>query len=820
MAYAHGAAGAPLVLGAALRRNSIPRPWSNDVFLAVSATFVDYGSSLSEYDQADLGVRLHFDGLALGFSGYADLLRATDLALSIVDGEGEGKSRRSARIRHLGYRAAALLELGDHEQAGELLAQAEGALGLDPIPPLGQPVMDTAVDRLAAGVMTPVLVIKAIANTEDLVLWIRQLQADVAGRADDLVTAVALYQSLWQPYGSHGWALVVNAAACLIESENFGSARRVIDYLSGTEHWSSVLPHAALVAGFAAIGAGQVREASGYAESLSESITADLVGDLHLLRARIAKAEDKVEEAAACYLAAVRAKLEPRRAALDHPHDSTSMREIIPIADEAIAYLADNDHAADILRVGDSVKASRLRAILARPRRDDGAIVPKPLEQQGNRIRAELRAEQDHLDEQLARMDRRDIENSGLDTTDFQQRAQLRQERQASRNKSLLYDPAWTAMTDATTLDVAALQRRCGDSGTAAIAVYRCRERIVTVLVDGAGLELGSATLAPEIVSALDTYTSNLADSRPVREWFDPDMLGLRLDQFVPAHLIERAGNASAVVIAAHRQLHLIPWALMRCNHEGARFVERVAVAVTPNLDCLQYLDFVVSPIGLLGLFGPPAPAIPSLALPAGVNERDAIAETFGSARIGATLAGASATSTALLEILQRQDISGIHLISHGRVAIDDPLSCCFIVADGRVDAAALLDIDIAPAEMFASACSIGWRPNSIGAQDLLGDEALALPGALLTSGIRALVVSTAPIGDQASAFLAGAYHRQRSAGLHPIHALRAAQLLALQSQEFPVQDWCCMTIYGSAFAQTPPDKEISWQHDDRFISD
>jgi CHAT domain-containing protein len=144
-------------------------------------------------------------------------------------------------------------------------------------------------------------------------------------------------------------------------------------------------------------------------------------------------------------------------------------------------------------------------------------------------------------------------------------------------------------------------------------------------------------------------------------------------------------------------------------------------------------------------------------------------------------------------------------LICHGTPDPVEPLSAGFVLSGGDVlDAAELLDVTVGASEIIASACSIGWRPDHIGSLDLLGDEALGLPAALLASGVQVLVVSISRVSDAAAARISVAYHTHRRAGSSPPEALQQAQIELLSDRAIPPSEWCGFVVYCSPFCPKP----------------
>jgi CHAT domain-containing protein len=116
--------------------------------------------------------------------------------------------------------------------------------------------------------------------------------------------------------------------------------------------------------------------------------------------------------------------------------------------------------------------------------------------------------------------------------------------------------------------------------------------------------------------------------------------------------------------------------------------------------------------------------------------------------------------------------------------------------SDRVVDATEILAQGVRRREVILSACSTGWRPYKVGDLDLLADDIIGLPGAMLEGGASSILVSIPPTEDEPMRRLVVEYHAARRRGLRPIPAVAAAQRGRLTSGD-PVWGWGGTVVYG-----------------------
>ncbi|GAA3649324.1 CHAT domain-containing protein [Microbacterium marinilacus] len=115
------------------------------------------------------------------------------------------------------------------------------------------------------------------------------------------------------------------------------------------------------------------------------------------------------------------------------------------------------------------------------------------------------------------------------------------------------------------------------------------------------------------------------------------------------------------------------------------------------------------------------------------------------------------------------EDVDVLHLIAHGRHAIDSPMLSGLGLADGTLFG---YDIDLIvrpPATVVLSACELGRSSVR------WGSEAIGMAHAWLHAGTRSVVAAPVTVADDVAAELLGALHGGLAAGLAPSDALSLA---------------------------------------------
>jgi CHAT domain-containing protein len=258
--------------------------------------------------------------------------------------------------------------------------------------------------------------------------------------------------------------------------------------------------------------------------------------------------------------------------------------------------------------------------------------------------------------------------------------------------------------------------------------------------------------------------------------------------------------------VIPHGELHLLPWASLTL--EGRRLFESTAVGVLPNLASLALLDEPRpdAPTLTVALLGDPdysAVADVYPPLPQVGPELTDIAALYGSAVLAGPVTGADATQEALTALLDDPRASDpgvravLHVACHADLDVAEPLSAGLVLTGASLDAAEILRHRCGFDDVVLSACSTGWRPQTVGDLALAGDDALGLTASFLEVGARSLLVSVPKAHDVATRAFVTAWHRHRLAGLSPLQAHRQALLERHAADPGRVWQWAGMTVHG-----------------------
>jgi CHAT domain-containing protein len=313
-------------------------------------------------------------------------------------------------------------------------------------------------------------------------------------------------------------------------------------------------------------------------------------------------------------------------------------------------------------------------------------------------------------------------------------------------------------------------------------------------------MQIGAKTVDDASRQDLDTFVANLRRKEPDELYFDVSRgLGLRISSLLPHELIQEAIAGKRLLVAPHRELHVVPWAAMELD--DTRVCARTAVGIVPCLSCVPALGVGLSQKPSVQFFGPPAYRSADDAMDDYQRELDTIAASFvqsGTSRSrGPNQQGA--TVSAFLELLDDKKSPDTMLLvaSHGEFDPGEPLRSKLNVADGSVDAATMILHRIAFEEVLLRACSTGERVERVGALDLIGDDILGIPGALLEAGARSVMVSIPPLVRRPTTRrLFERFLARRNEGDPPLLALADAQRAALEDGDDAV-DWAGVAVYG-----------------------
>jgi tetratricopeptide (TPR) repeat protein len=495
--------------------------------------------------------------------------------------------------------------------------------------------------------------------------------------------------------------------------------------------------------------------------------------------------QGRKREALQVYLASADSVARLRRAPLGRRLDSTYLAEKLPVFEEGMLLAGELQDGVAGCRLMEFVKARTLTAILTAPR-PAGATGQHPLER---RV--------DALSSRLAALEFRS-HSSGSSPEREAAVQMLLQERANLVERVRVEDPRWRAMTEPVPFHPQALLDRLRPGRQAAVSLYWHEGQITAVLLYQGQIAIASQPVAPDLERSLDAYACNLGSPTPDPVLFDPAAFpALAAEAIIPRCLLARAVGAASLIVAPHRDLHLLPFpALM---HDRARLFERCPVGIVPNLSCLELLHQPLVREPRIALLGPPdyAGSARFGALPTASLERDILKAVYGRSRV-LEVVEKEVTRQAFVALAQRPDAQGVilHAICHGQVD-PEPLSSGLELADGRMNAGDIARLRMRHEEVVLPACSLGQRPSEVEGVKLLGDDILGIPAAFMEAGVRSTLVSIPPVEDMVAVSFMGAYHKGRCRGETPLQALQSVQKAALTAGRHDPGLWAGFIIYG-----------------------
>ena len=512
--------------------------------------------------------------------------------------------------------------------------------------------------------------------------------------------------------------------------------------------------------------------------ALADAVHAELRrrGDLELAwkarrtTARALAALDRPDEACHAYLDAARIVDGLRRIPVGYRLETTYFDDRRPMFDEAIALAARAGRAGDCWRLIDLAKSRSLATLLYGERR------PRPTSENTERFDA-LSREIDALDYgTFAGAEGRADERERL----VRQRADLIELLRAG-------DPRWRSLSQPPPLDGVAIRESVG---TASAVTLHLAGSVITAVLITADDEIATQhTIDRDTRRALSDHQRVIQGSANPPAYDFADWHDLDLADLLGHEMASRLAALDRVAIAPHGALHLVPWAAMTVD--GRRWYETTITTIVPNLAVLPALvrpPRTANPMALVV----DAPDYGDLELAEVGGEFATVVEHY--APHTTTIERDDATEAALHGALAA-NVDVLHICCHGVIDDIDPSASALLAGDGRVDAAEIAMSHLGATDVVLAACSTGYRPHRVGDLELVGDDIVGMPAALLESGASTVLVSIPLASDAASVALMDRFHRHRAAGAHPADALNAAQ------REMPadhdVWSWCGYSLYG-----------------------
>lgn len=608
-------------------------------------------------------------------------------------------------------------------------------------------------------------------TVEETDRFVRQIEAHITFAEGRHLDAAAAFEELATDYGDRGVAFLATAASAYVAAGSVGRARAVLERIEGlpSELWAADILG---IEGELLLEEGRYREACLTFDEALVALGSTPHSDLRwrLLHGR-GRARAGIGDAAAAldeYVAAAEEALRTRRAPLGYELDSHSIAEKRPLFDEAIALAADVAAAETCVNLMEKIKAAALSAMLSIP----------------SSVRAaddEITALGDAADAIELALKHAGPANAA---TFMARREELLERRQAAIDRYRRDDPRWALLTIPPPFDARLLKRALRTRRQAVISIHVTESEIVSVVVDGDGFASGRMTHGA--MKRIEHYVANLTAAHPTSAAFDPTRLKIDVADIVPDSLLDRALGSDTVVVVPHAVLHLLPWPALQFR--GRRLFELRPIGVLPNLTCVQLLESPVTPSIGATLIGT------GRDLPGVLAEIGDIAAVY-EGRV-TVLEGEDVVQGRVLRELASSEDAVLHLACHGRADTQWPMSSGLEASDRLVDASDIVIGGVGRREVVLSACSTGWRPYKVRDTQLLADDVLGLPGALLEGGASSLLVSIPPAEDQPMRRLCVAYHRARRAGDSPLFALARAQRERSDAGD-PAWGWAGSVLYS-----------------------
>jgi CHAT domain-containing protein len=233
-------------------------------------------------------------------------------------------------------------------------------------------------------------------------------------------------------------------------------------------------------------------------------------------------------------------------------------------------------------------------------------------------------------------------------------------------------------------------------------------------------------------------------------------------------------GAAHAIVIPGGR-LAALPWHAARVPGQSAEYVaDRLAISYMPNLRSLPGVRAaaaeMTSALRVLAI-GQPMPTEETERLRSADAEIAAVCSHHSDRFEVSRLPGTEATAGAVREAFSQFDV--IHFVGHAQAVAEDPLASAMIMAgDEPLTVGSILAAGTRTARFAVlSAC------ETASVEDLLTDELISFPTALLQCGLGGIVGTLWRSYDRTSPIFMDAFYREwQGSRVPPAEALRRAQ--------------------------------------------
>ncbi len=294
--------------------------------------------------------------------------------------------------------------------------------------------------------------------------------------------------------------------------------------------------------------------------------------------------------------------------------------------------------------------------------------------------------------------------------------------------------------------------------------------------------------------STLTAAVLTLRQAMASRATIDSELLGEVSRQLLPEM---RARQFSELIIVPHRELHGLPFAMLRTPADEL-LIDRYDITLVPSLSTMLMEKGSVqsggTDIAILAdpLFGaqsdPGSRSGPELLrswsetlerLPWTAAEADSLAGEFPD-RVVKSYTGAAANRSNLFSDSSRM-AQILHVASHGFFAHDSPDNVGFVLSslaeDGSTQVGAFITLtDLASYDFGNELVVISGCETAVGNQ-LSGEGNISLSRAFLSKGAKRVMATLWPVSDRGSAEFMGLFYAELNQTGNAASALRNAQL-------------------------------------------
>ncbi len=307
------------------------------------------------------------------------------------------------------------------------------------------------------------------------------------------------------------------------------------------------------------------------------------------------------------------------------------------------------------------------------------------------------------------------------------------------------------------TANLAALQRRLGESGAVLLRVVSLPEETIVFSVAADGVRVERKPVRRETLAAL--AGRSITETAPLRELYD--LLIRPVDG--------RLAGARSLVVIPDRITAGIPFAALFDAQTSRYLIERLPGAIAPGAAALHRGKSAPAPRSIVAVALPAGEGAATAALP----EIDAeVAEVAAVYPRSQTLHATGATFGAVVDAARGAEV--LHIAGHTGRQPGSGETALLFADDERVSWNVIARASVRPAVVVLSACETPRAPPS---RDV---RALSLGGGFLSAGAANVIGTLAPVADREARELFRGIHRELAAGTPPAEAVRRTQRAAI----------------------------------------